>query len=424
MLNANILSAGIILEVIKGSNRDHSPQENTQNNNSTEEVSKPPPDPCLYEHHSSIFALFARSQTLFNQYTELKSINSALGVYNATKDMNEFTILMTNANQCKPIKTVIEMGNNTIQMIHQLADVKEMPSIANEKLSHIEPKERFLTWRQYDFVRIRKFMEEFNLEAKNLKDIATVIPKTDLTNTTVKHSGKQSRKSKQAKVNAEYKIAVHTESLKVISEAVDRNLKLTIKKTEESISMLNQMYAWKAEEMTMDRAIEMLKTGTIEMVELKKTWSRLVTFFAKISNLIEVMSDKRLEDFNKKMKTIVDSRSFKESGKIKKLVIKVLRENILKASQASTIIYNIATTYYRISKDYLMPRIQEMDTKMRFDSTFDIDKERILLVNSLAEDEFKISQLFNEEMQHLIKRVEERERQIKKELALLDKIEE
>lgn len=319
---------------------------------------------------------------------------------------------------------MIEMGIGSVQKLHQLAFIKEMPSIGHEILSHIEPKDRFLKWRQDEFIRARKSLEEFSFEANSLKNTVLNIPDTDITSTNIKHPGQKSRASKQAKANAEYRIAVHTESLRVLREAIDHNLKSIIKKTEESVSILNQIHSWKTEEIGVNRAIEMLQIGMSQLSQLKENWGRLVRFFVRLSQLIETIAGKSLDDFKTQLETTVESSSFKRSGKLKKLIVKNIRDKVTRANQASSMVYGMASTYNRVSTDYLMPRVQQMDTMMRFDSSFDLVVQRALLTKSCADDELKIGQLIGEEMQRLIERIQERERQIKREYSFLDEMEE
>lgn len=403
-------------------------QQEETSNNSTEEVTEPPPDdPCLHKHRNSIFFIFARSHTMLEKYSVLSSIDSAkFGKYNATKHMDEFATHLTNTSQCKPIRSLIQLGNNTIQMMHQLAE--ETPDNCpdcwnvNETLSKQEREDRFQESRQNKFLHVRNLMEKFHRAAQKLRDVALNPPKSATTKSKVKLSLK-STASEQAKANAEYKIAIYTEELSVLHESIDRNLNLTIRNTEESISILNEMHSWKAEEMSMDRAIEILRIGTIELADLKETWSRLVTFFGQISNLIEVISSKSLEDFNKHIESTFKSTTFQQRAKLKKYVIEAIRDKLSKANQASTIVHNMASSYYNVSNEYLMPRIQEMDTKMRFDSSLDMVKERNLLLSSIAHDEFQIGQLVAQDMRFLNEKVEQRQSQIKREFAFLDETE-
>lgn len=388
---------------------------------STKPVSELPVDNCIYENRVDVFFLSARSQTILKEYSSLKSIDSAsLGKYNATKHEDEFAKHLTETSRkCKPFTSVLQLGNDTIQMMHQLANSK-MPSDANEKSTD---SEQVHSSRQIKFFQVRKSMEKFNLEAGKLRDIAQIPTKIN-TSKPIKKLSAKSKASEQARDNALYKIAIHTEELKVLRESIDRNLNLTIRSTEESISILNEMHNMKAEQISMDQAITILRICINEMTDLKETWSQLVIFFDGISNLIKLESGKSLEDFNKQIETTVNSTSFQQRAKLKKFFINRIRDKLLKANQASTMLHDMASIYYSISNDYLMPRVQEMDTKMRFDSSFDMIKERSLLMHSLVDDEDKIGQLITQDMKLLIEKVEQREDLIKREFAFLYEIEE
>ena len=356
-----------------------------------------------------------------NQYTTLKSIDSVAGRYNATEDARDYATLLVNTSNCRPIKDVIETGMEAIHQLHQLAHVKTLP---DELGNSADQEEQFLRWRENKFIHVRRAVQEFVREASSLASMARQVPATDIPSVIASENpGFKSRASAQMEADAYYRIAMHKESLRVLRKAMDRNWKEIIQKTDESIRILNEIHSWKMEEINFERAIEMLEMGMTQMSELKENWALLVRFFAGLSYMIEVIGGKYLHDFTHQLETTANSTSLYRSGQLNDLVVAKIRAKTTRAIQATSLISGMASTYCRISSDYLMPRIHTLDLMMKFESSSNLAVDRINLLNSCTDDSMKIRELIAHEKQHWVDRIGARVHQIRKEYAFLDELE-
>ena len=341
-----------------------------------------------------------------------------MGRYNATSDRKDYADLLQNTTDCRPVKLAIEKGMATFQMLHQVAHVNELPA-SNQSIVSTN----FREWRMEEFQRVRESMEDFNRKTTQLKQMALTIPETTFGKLNASKWSYEGRASRQEKANAQYKIAMHTEALRVLGDALDRNWQMLVQKTEESIRVLNEMGNWEAEQTSVEKAIETLQEGMIHLGELKENWARLVRFFVGLSQLVDAIAGKSLDDVIQQLTTTAGSATFEESGKLKSFVVKKIREKTMRANQATALVHGMASTYSRISTDYLMPRVESLDTMMKFQSPRDLIAERSRLVQSCSEDAIKIGQVLGEEMRALMGKVNERALEVKREYAFLDGLE-
>ena len=163
--------------------------------------------------------------------------------------------------------------------------------------------------------------------------------------------------------------------------------------------------------------------GMTQMSELKENWALLVRFFAGLSHMIEVIGGKYLHDFTHQLETTANSTSLYRSGQLNDLVVAKIRAKTTRAIQATSLISGMASTYCRISSDYLMPRIHTLDLMMKFESSSNLAVDRINLLNSCTDDSMKIRELIAHEKQHWVDRIGARVHQIRKEYAFLDELE-
>lgn len=384
----------------------------------------PSRDPCINRHYYAIFTISARSATLERNYQTLLSINSANGRYNATKDTAFYKDLLTNTTECGPVKEIIETGLETIELIHQLAHADQMPHQLRNQSA--DEKSQFKEWRNSEFILVRKSMEDFNAEAKRLENVALKVQKTEIRAGNVTLPGLKSWASEQAEANAYYKIALHEETARVLRSALELHWKQIIDKTDESIRILNEIHSWKAEELGLEQALEMLEAGMKEMNQLKVNWALLVRFFLQMSQMMKTMGSNSVEDFMIHLKTTVDTQSFeRNNGQLKGWVIKTIQEKTIKANQAMNFVHDMASTYSRISSEYLMPRVQTLDQMMNFQTrnSTEMFSDRNELLESCTNDAFKIQQLIAEEKRRLMEKVDTRNTQIRNEYAFLDQLE-
>ena len=395
--------------------------------NFTETVGSPS-DSCFIENYLDIIEIFSKSKTMVEQYTELQSLDSSKGKYNATEDTDFFTNLSENVILCQPVVKVIEMGIETFQQMHELAHVKKIPPSGKsihtrDQVNSTDDVNKFKSWREREFQYVKQSINNFYVAASNLKQIVSNIPETevdaiiesDLDNT----GGSISKKTLGT---AYYKIAKHSNSLKILSDAMDRNRKLLIQKSEDSIKILGEMQKLEAKQMDLKQAIEMLEDGMLKMSEMKENWSRLVIFFVGISQVIETVAGNSLVDLMNHVETTTQVESFKKTGNLKPLIIKQALEKVMKANLLNTNVQVMASTYCNISTDYLMPTVHNLDSMMKYKTSEEIIKARSQLLESSAKNAQKIGELLGNEKLRMAEKIRAHGRQVQQEYAFLQEL--
>jgi hypothetical protein len=76
-------------------------------------------------------------------------------------------------------------------------------------------------------------------------------------------------------------------------------------------------------------------------------------FFQKIANIVEYVAAKSIEDFANHIETT----SLKLKHVHKEFVIDAMYSKALKATQATALVHNMATTYLDVSGKYIMPSV-------------------------------------------------------------------
>jgi len=160
-----------------------------------------------------------------------------------------------------------------------------------------------------------------------------------------------------------------------------------------------------------------LQEGLKTLGILKEHWTKLVMFFQKIANIVEHVSAKSIEDFANHIETT--SQKLKHIHK--EFVIDAIYSKALKATQATALVHNMAATYLDVSGKFIMPsvailsRLNVIDPRMA-------DTERANLLARCKEDSQNIVDLIIVEKEKVIRKIEAREAQIKKEYDFLDDI--
>jgi hypothetical protein len=395
-------------------------QQNGPSNHSTSH------DPCIYNNSVPIITIHARSELLLNDYNNLSSIDSKKGKYNASEDTISFRNLSTNNTsiKCQPLEKVIEMGCKTIELIHELAHatIESMPKEARQDLPMTEKdsKATFEKWRNTQFQQTRESMVRFNGNAKLLANILLrgkeVI--TDQFHGNFTHpvyNIKSNRHSEQSTAYAYYEIAFYTESARVLKENLEATTKQIMETTKESIIILNQIRSWKTEEIGLKRAIEILKLGLEDMNKIKENWILLARFFTKLSEIIETTLRNILFDFVKQLNTMTSTPSLKKKEDMKNLVvIRQIRDKTVRANQVLTLVHEMSSTYYHISRDYLMPRVHRLDFLMNISNgnSSNTDSERNRFIQECENDAITIQRLIYDKKQRLMEKLNATVRQI------------
>ena len=395
--------------------------------NFTETVGSPS-DSCFIENYLDIIEIFSKSKTMVEQYTELQSLDSSKGKYNATEDTEFFTNLSENVILCQPVVKVIEMGIETFQQMHELAHVKKIPPSGKsihtrDQVNSTDDVNKFKSWREREFQYVKQSINNFYVAASNLKQIVSNIPETEvdaIIESDLDNIGGSI--SKKTLGTAYYKIAKHSNSLKILSDAMDRNRKLLIQKSEDSIKILGEMQKLEAKQMDLKQAIEMLEDGMLKMSEMKENWSRLVIFFVGISQVIETVAGNSLVDLMNHVETTTQVESFKKTGNLKPLIIKQALEKVMKANLLNTNVQVMASTYCNISTDYLMPTVHNLDSMMKYKTSEEIIKARSQLLESSAKNAQKIGELLGNEKLRMAEKIRAHGRQVQQEYAFLQEL--
>ena len=393
--------------------RNQSPTNNEKNSTSLSNSSYT--DPCIHLHSLQVFEIHATGQRISSQYSTLESINSVNGTYNATKNSDYFESVLKNVTKCQPIVDVIVKGQKYIESMHSLAHKKPPSPPSNSS----DEETAFEAERKEEFSRIQKLGKNFTRESLLLNEIAQHVPSTNISPVLSSEMPNESRASRQQMAMADYKIKIHTKSLQELRNALDHNRKLAIKKTEESIRILQEMYVLKTEDIQYEQAIKMLHTGLNQLNDLKENWSNLVRFFVSINSVIDSIGNKHLEDFNKDVETT--SKSVRNIRKV--FVINAIHAKATRANQATALVHGMADTYFKISTKYLMPNVQKLDRLMGLQPD-QIPYEQQLLLKSCEKDSDEIGHLIADSRLEVIEQVAARVRQVKNEYKFLNDLRE
>jgi hypothetical protein len=224
--------------------------------------------------------------------------------------------------------------------------------------------------------------------------------------------------SEQLTAFAHEKIAMYTESAEVLKARLDdgwNNTREITEKTSQFVSNLNQIRNWKTEEMDLKRAIVMLEVGLADMNEVKGNWAHLGNFFARFSQtIIETITSNSVGDFIQQLNTTIGTPSYKRNQGIKGIEMKKIRDKTVRVNKVLTVANELASTYYNISRDYLMPRVHRLQFLMDVSTgnSSHLASERGKLLDACEKDVIAIQQLISEEKRRLLEKVNATVRQI------------
>lgn len=370
-------------------------------------------DPCIYNYTDQIFDISARSQRLFESYTTLSSLDSIMGKYDANEDMNHYQNLLTTNNasiECPPLQRIVEMGCETIQQMHQLANVtnESMPILNDQQKTtkKMDEKAIFNEWRNAQFVqKVRKTIERFKENATRLANITSGPQAREVMGNLTRRNLSE---SEQLTAFAHEKIAMYTEYAEVLKARLENNTREITEKTSQFMSNLNQIRNWKTEEMDLKRAIVMLEVGLADMSEVKGNWAHLGNFFARFSQIIiETITSNSVGDFIQQLNTTIGTPSYKRNEGMKGIEMKKIRDKTVRVNKVLTVANEVASTYYNISRDYLMPRVHRLQFLMDVstENSSHLASERGKLLDACEKDVIAIQQLISDEKRRLLEKV-------------------
>jgi hypothetical protein len=339
-----------------------------------------------------------------------------MGKYDANDDMNHYQNLLTTNNasiECPPLQRIVEMGCETIQQMHQLANVtNESINVQQNMTEKMDEKAIFKEWRNAQFVQVRKSIERFNENATRLANITSGLQAREVMENLTRRNLSE---SEQLTAFAHEKIAMYTEYAEVLKARLDNNTREITEKTSQFMSNLNQIRNWKTEEKDLKRAIVMLEGGLADMNEVKGNWAHLGNFFARFSQIIiETITSNSVGDFIQQLNTTIGTPSYKRNEGIKRIEMKKIRDKTVRVNKVLTVANELATTYYNISRDYLMPRVHRLQFLMDVstENSSHLASERDKLLNACEKDVIAIQQLISDEKRRLLEKVNATVRQI------------
>ena len=119
------------------------------------------------------------------------------------------------------------------------------------------------------------------------------------------------------------------------------------------------------EKLDLEDIKKLLKEGIKRVAELEEQWKKLVVFFERVANIVEVAMKKAIVDFSKATDSAIQHASL--SVFKKKTLMKLAFTAYSKCNGVSS----VASSYLKISNDFLMPSIIELGTLLALDSEHD-----------------------------------------------------
>ena len=366
---------------------------------------------CVAMHKNDVIKLSHEAENVKNKYaTEeaLKKIKQ--DKFDVTKTLKMLEFVGNKTQQCEDIEKIINSGNEAIDMLQDLVNMENTP---NESNNTTEPSGEF--GKVIDV--ITTFYNLAKDVSKFLKENTIALP-----NRTPNLSGgtvEGGRASERAARNARFKAEMAQETLRQARAGLDETRNKMIEINSEYIQHLNEMQSLKISEMRYDEAIKLLQYGLEKLSELRDHWDKLLRFFTQISNLIEIVAGKSLDDFIDMTKSTSQDLALLES----QITLDLIYSQAMKASQASYLVHTMSDTYVTVSNNYIMDNIAKLDKYVALDPTkVDLDAERKAFVKSCTEDSEKIVELVVAEKAKLIEKLENRAREIEEEYAFLNEI--
>ena len=119
------------------------------------------------------------------------------------------------------------------------------------------------------------------------------------------------------------------------------------------------------EKLDLEDIKKLLREGIKKVAELEEQWKKLVIFFETVANIVEVAMKKAIVDFSKATGSAIQNASLSVFKK------KKLMELAFTAYSRCNGVSSVASSYLKISNDFLMPSIVELGTLLALDSEHD-----------------------------------------------------
>lgn len=371
-------------------------------------------DPCVVQHKNPVLKVHGIVKNLRVSYSRLESIDSGRkGQYNAEKDSSALNDIANDIDSCDPLTDVINGGLEFVEQLAKLAKVQKPDNV-----TETEFKDR----RTLQFNQLLSFGEKVMQAANQMRKSVMssqqpVAYNTPLLSRARKTANAKGSASQQALANCRYRAEMAQATLESTRQSMERTRTLMMEQNQEFIKLLSEQQSLKLDEVRYDEIIKALKEGLLKLGMLKEHWTKLVMFFQKIANIVENVAAKSLEDFI----NYIDTTSQKLKNVHKDFVIDSLYVKALKATQATSLVNDMAEIYVNVSDRYIMPSVSSL-SKLIVTDPKEASRKRNQLLAQCEEDSRAIVELILAEKTKTLRKVEQRNAQIKKEYAFLDQV--
>ncbi|KAI5087513.1 hypothetical protein C0J45_22912, partial [Silurus meridionalis] len=258
--------------------------------------------------------------------------------------------------------------------------------------------------------RIQKLTESsrsFDSRSKDVTKTPPLAPKPPMMFKEERNSEKKSA-SQRASENARFRIEQNRAQLDKTREIYEKSVETMEKNQKELTDILVTMRTCKIKEIDFNTTIKMLVKGMDAMGRVKEQWEKMVRFFQMVSNIVKTTLTRTLKDF---VTTSEKTQTLSYSAKL--FSKDMIYNQAFQATNISSLVNMISTTYTEVSTKYLMDRVSSLGKLMVMDKEKpEFLSERAQLQNSCDEAQRAILHL-------VLKNKEEFER---KSAARLEKI--
>ena len=373
-------------------------------------------DPCVVQNKKHFLKVNGLVKNLGTSYLTLQSIDSGKnGRYEPDTDARNFNTILNDVELCDPVVEVIEKGLEFVDALGKLAKKAKPENVTEEE---------FRETRQSEFNGVLDVIKEVRKTSVDLyrsimSNQQAVPNNTPLLSRARKQANTQGSASQQALANCRYRAEMAQATLQNTRQSMEKTRLLMIEQNNEFIKLLTEQQSLKLDEVRYDEIIKALQEGLLKLGLLKEHWTKLVMFFQKIANIVENVAAKSIEDFANHIETT----SAKLKNVHKDFVIDNLYAKALKATQATSLVNNMAEIYVNVSDRYIMPSVSSL-SKLIVTDPDEADAKRSQLLSQCSEDSRAIVELIVLEKTKTIRQVERRSAQIKKEYAFLEEVKE
>ncbi|XP_046564876.1 uncharacterized protein LOC124273647 [Haliotis rubra] len=156
---------------------------------------------------------------------------------------------------------------------------------------------------------------------------------------------------------ARFKAEKTSQMLKTAEARYDEVNQRAQRKNDELMKLVEELSQMDAKEIDFNKIRETLTRGIKALGEVRKQWGRLVTFFQRMSNVIQCSLGPTLDTFTE---TANVGRELQLNYSFSKLMQDTLYSQAVQASEISYVVHEVSGTYVDISRDHLMDKISSL----------------------------------------------------------------